>query len=85
MNDLLDNIDKIHTTKLGMERIKNNLKVDTAVIEYCKKIIKDERCSIYKNGKNYYCEFDNTIITINAYSYTIITAHIRKGMMNNER
>ena len=26
---LLDNIDKIHTTELGVERIKKNLKLDT--------------------------------------------------------
>ena len=26
---LLSNIDKIHTTKMGMDRIKKNLKLDT--------------------------------------------------------
>ena len=35
---LLDNIDKIHTTEMGIDRIKRNLKIDTAdVVEYCKK------------------------------------------------
>lgn len=39
---LLDNIDKIHTTEMGIDRIKRNLKIDTAdVVEYCKK-----RCQI---------------------------------------
>lgn len=34
---LLDNIDKIHTTEMGIDRIKRNLKIDTAdVVEYCK-------------------------------------------------
>lgn len=34
---LLDNIDKIHTTEMGVDRIKRNLKIDTAdVVEYCK-------------------------------------------------
>lgn len=35
---LLSNIDKIHTTKMGVDRIKKNLKLDTdEVVEYCKK------------------------------------------------
>lgn len=34
---LLDNIDKVHTTEMGIDRIKRNLKIDTAdVVEYCK-------------------------------------------------
>lgn len=74
---LLSNIDKVHTTKLGIERIKKNLKLDiNDVVLYCKKKIKDKDCVIYKNGKNWYCEIDNIKITINSFSYTIITAHI---------
>ena len=56
---LLDNINKIHTTELGVDRIKRNLKIDIVdVVEYCK--------------------IENVKITINSYSYTIITAHIIK-------
>ena len=66
---LLDNID----------RIKRNLKIDTAdVVEYCKNKVLDKNCNIYKQGKNWYCEVENIKITINSYSYTIITAHIVK-------
>ena len=73
---LLSNIDKIHTTKIGMDRIKKNLKLDTNdIIEYCKNKILDKNCNIYKQGKNWYCEINNIRITINAYSYTIITSH----------
>lgn len=72
---LLNNIDKIHTTKMGIDRIKNNLKIDNDVVEYCKKKVLDKNCNIYKQGKNWYCEIDNIKITINSYSYTIITAH----------
>ena len=72
---LLSNINKIHTTELGVIRIKNNLKIDTDVVAYCKKKVLDKECNIYKKGKNWYCEIDNIIITINSYSYTIITAH----------
>ncbi len=75
---LLSNLDKLHTTKLGIERIKRNLKIDADVIEYCKDKILDSNCKIYKEGKNWYCEVDNIKITINSYSYTIITAHIIK-------
>lgn len=76
MNELLLNIDKIHTTKLGLERIKKNLKInDIDVILYLKSKIRDKKSRIYKQGKNYYCEIDNIKITINSYSYTIITAH----------
>ncbi|CDF11586.1 putative uncharacterized protein [Mycoplasma sp. CAG:776] len=73
---LLSNIDKIHTTKMGMDRIKKNLKLNTNdIIEYCKNKILDKNCNIYKQGKNWYCEINNIRITINAYSYTIITSH----------
>lgn len=73
---LLSNINKIHTTEMGFDRIKKNLKIDTNnVVEYCKSKILDKNCNIYKQGKNWYCEIDNIKITINSYSYTIITAH----------
>lgn len=80
MNDkkiLLDNIDKIHTTKMRVDRIKRNLKIDSDdVVKYCKNKMLDKKCNIYKQGKNWYCEVENIKITINSYSYTIITAHI---------
>ena len=76
---LLDNIDKIHTTEMGVGRIKRNLKIDTDdVVEYCKNKMRDKKCNVYKQGKNWYCEVENIKITINSYSYTIITAHIVK-------
>lgn len=75
-NLLLQNIDKIHTTPMGIDRIKKNLNLDVLdVVDYIKNIILDKDCIIYKKGKNYYCEINNIRITINSYSYTIITAH----------
>ena len=74
MNDLLLNINKIHTTEMGIDRIKKNLNLETNdVVKYL--IDKIKNSNISKKGKNYYCEIDNIIITINSYSYTIITAH----------
>ncbi len=76
---LLDNIDRIHTTEMGVDRIKRNLKLNIAdVVEYSKDKILQRDCNIYKQGKNWYCEVDNIKITINSRSYTIITAHIIK-------
>ncbi len=73
---LLANINKIHTTEMGIERIKKNLKLDTNdVVEFCKNRVLDKNCDINKRGKNWYCEIDHIRITINASSYTIITAH----------
>ena len=72
---LLLNIDKIHTTKLGEERISKNININNNILDYLKEKILDKRCKIYKKGKNWYCEIDNIKITINSYSYTIITAH----------
>ncbi len=74
---LLANIDKIHTTSMGIQRIKKNLNLDIEdVVTYCKNKILDNNCAIYKQGKNLYCAIDNIKITINSYSYTIITAHL---------
>lgn len=40
---LLENTDKIHTTQMGVGRIKRNLKLDTDdVVGYCISKIKDK-------------------------------------------
>ena len=72
---LFENIDKLHITLLGEIRIKKNLGINADVVLYCKKKVLDNNSIIYKKGKNWYCELDDIIITINGYSYTIITAH----------
>ncbi len=75
--DLFINIDKVHTTKMGVDRIRRNLHLNTNdVVTYCKEKVLDKNCNIYKQGKNWYCEIDNMRITIHSRSYTIITAHI---------
>lgn len=73
---LLDNLDQIHTTPMGVDRIKRNLKLaDTDVVAYCKTLISHPNCTIYKQGKNWYCEGNGVRLTVNSFSYTIITAH----------
>ena len=75
MLDLLANINKIHTTDLGVIRIKKNLGLETNdVVLWCKGRIRNAD-KIVRNGKNWYVYKGNSIITINANSYTVITAH----------
>ncbi len=79
LEEFLKNIDKIHTTQLGEIRIKKNLKLnDIDIIKFIKNLVTNEDTKISLKGKNYYLENDNIIITINKYSYTIITAHLKK-------
>ncbi len=71
---LISNINKIHTTDMGYERIKKNLNIDTDIVKYCIGKIIDKNSIVCKEGKNYYCEVENIRITINSSTYTIITA-----------
>ena len=74
-NDLSANLDKIHSTKLGVERIRCNLGLGAVdIIKWCKLKIKNAN-DITRKGKNWYVYVDSFVITINAYSFTIITAH----------
>lgn len=76
MNSLIENIDKLHTTEMGIERIKRNLQIETDdVVQWCRVHILDKDTSIERIGKNWYATINNCKITINAHSYTIITAH----------
>ena len=73
---LIENIDRLHTTPMGVDRIKRNLKLDTDdVVSYCKDLLSKPECHMARQGKNWYCEIRNTRITVNVYSYTIITAN----------
>jgi len=77
-NELLANLDKIHTTELGVKRIKKNLAFDIPdVVDWCKQKVSIAN-DIFRKGKNWYVRFDNCVITINAHSFTIITAHKSK-------
>ena len=75
-NELLEKLDRLHTTELGVIRIKKNLSLNVEnVIEWCKEKISLSNAKIIRKGKNWYITIDNCIITVNAYSYTVITAH----------
>ncbi len=83
-NDLLANLNSLHTTELGEIRIQKNLAftIDN-VIQWCREKILSPNAVFTKKGKNWYVEIDDFIITANAHSYTIITAHRQKKMLKN--
>lgn len=77
--ELLNHLDKLHSTELGIVRIKKNLSLDTDdVVAWCKDKISSAHAIIERRGKNWYVNADNFVITVNARSYTIITAHSKK-------
>ena len=77
-NDLIENIEKLHTTPMGVDRIRRNLELSDDVkdvVVWCRQKILDTNAEFIRQGKNWYVKIDGCIITVNAYSYTIITAH----------
>ena len=75
-NALIENIGRVHTTEMGVGRIRKNLGLGAIdVVEWCRERILDENAIIERNGKNWYVIIDDSVITVNASSYTIITAH----------
>ncbi len=74
--ELLLNIEKLHTTTMGIDRIKRNLKIETDdVVSHCRNLILKPLATIERKGKNFYIYADACKITVNAHSLTIITAH----------
>lgn len=78
MTNLIENIDKLHTTPMGVDRIIRNLNLqDEDVVAWCSEATKNAD-NIIKQGKNWYVYKGDVVITVNVYSYTIITAHKQK-------
>ena len=77
-NELLENLVKLHTTPMGVDRIRCNLSLGDDVkdfVSFCRQKILNDKAAISRQGKNWYVKIDGCIITVNAYSFTIITAH----------
>ena len=72
---LLENVERIHTTEMGIGRIQKNLGISDEPVNYCISKLKQDNSTVAKEGKNYYVDVDDCIITINSSSFTIITAH----------
>ena len=78
--DLLLHLDQLHTTDLGAVRIRKNLSLEADdIVCWCRDKIASPSASITRTGKNWYIVIDECIITVNAHSYTIITAHKEKN------
>ena len=85
--ELIANLAKLHTTELGAVRIRRNLALDCDdTIAWCRDMISSPEAVIKRKGKNWYITVEGCIITINAYSYTVITAHkLRKEKLNEHK
>lgn len=60
-------------------RIKGNPGLDDGdVVAWCLTKILKEVAAKVRRGKNWYVRIDGSVITVNASSYTIITAHKEK-------
>lgn len=76
--ELLLHLERLHTTQLGEQRIAKNLSlVSQDVVGWCAEKIKAPHSRIQRRGKNWYITVDGCEFTVNASSYTIITAHTR--------
>ncbi len=72
---LIANAQRLHTTERGAERIRRNLRIETSdVVAWCRARIIDRAAKIERRGKNWYADCGGCRITVNAGSYTIITA-----------
>ena len=75
-NELLKNLDKLKKTLNGAIRIRKNLGINSVnPVEWCKTQITSKNSTVRREGKNYYVKANGYEITINASSFTIITAH----------
>ncbi len=78
--DLLAHLDRIHTTEMGAVRIRRNLGlIEDDVVSWCKARMAGADARISRQGKNWYVAAAGCVFTVNAASYTIITAHRAEG------
>ncbi len=83
---LVGNAHRLHTTERGAERIRRNLRIETPdVVAWCRARILDRAARIERCGKNWYVVSGGCRITVNAGSYTIITAHPSGRSREQER
>ena len=76
MDELLRHLDELHTTELGALRVERNLNLpEGAAVDWCRVAIAGPGAFGERRGKNWYVRGEGWVITVNAHSYTIITAH----------
>ena len=63
-------VNKLHTTALGKERIKRNIGLDIdKIIAWCKQ---EDLANVEQKGKNWYVCADDFVLTINAKSHRLL-------------
>ena len=75
--DLILNVHRLHTTPMGVSRVRRNLKLRPGddVVAYCRQCVLARDANICRRGKNWYVSVGDVCITIHAGCLTIITAH----------
>lgn len=70
-------ITDLHSTPLGVERIRRNLNLSDSidVVNFCRSFIFEDFAKFERKGKNWYVTAGHVRVTVNAKSNTIITAH----------
>jgi len=77
---LVKGIGRIHTTEMGLVRIADNLGIGNGdIVGWCRSAILDKSSTVSRMGKNWYVSIGDCVLTVNVHSYTVITAHRRKG------
>lgn len=80
------NLDRLHTTPLGAERIKRNLGIETDdIVKWCRNHMEHNDAAVAKYGKNWYVTTSDCCMTVNATTFTIITAHKVEGINKEKR
>ena len=81
-------LENLHTTTLGAERIRRNVSPNAEdIIAWCRARITAPDAVVERRGKNCYITSGGCTLTVNARSYTVITAHkavISSGITNHE-
>lgn len=76
---LTENIGRLHTTAMGAERIKRNIQLEADdAIRLCQTAVLNNTAFVRRMGKNWYITVDSVTLTVNAHSYTVITAHMNR-------
>lgn len=70
-------ITDLHTTPLGVERIRRNLDLPDSIdaVNFCRSFILEDFAKFERKGKNWYVTAGHVRVTVNAKSNTIIKAH----------
>lgn len=78
VSEFLANIDNLNAEENLLCRIDDdfNIKTESDLVYYCKKMITNKECKILRDGKNWCCEINGIRILVNAASYNVVAMHV---------